>query len=138
VMGNPYGPGVATNDLSSTTTLGAVGLVRAKDGSLSLDDAKLSAALAANPDAVGNLFVTGGFATAMTGLTDSYTRAGDGLLASKTRSLGDRFTALQTQVDRINSHADSLKIQLEKQFTALETAMSQLKSQSSYLSSILG
>jgi flagellar hook-associated protein 2 len=128
VMSSEYG----------STTLGAVGLVRAKDGSLSLDDAKLSSALAANPDAVGNLFVAGGFATAMTAMTDSYGRAGDGILVSKTRSLTDRYKTLQGRADQINARADALKTQLENQFTRLETAMSRLKSQSSFLSSILG
>ncbi|HEY0482217.1 MAG TPA: flagellar filament capping protein FliD [Kofleriaceae bacterium] len=128
VMSSEYG----------STTLGAIGLVRAKDGALSLDDAKLSSALAANPDAVGNLFVAGGFATAMTAMTDSYARAGDGILASKTRSLTDRYKTLQGRADQINARADALKTQLENQFTRLETAMSQLKSQSSFLTSILG
>jgi flagellar hook-associated protein 2 len=121
-----------------TTTLGAVGLTRAKDGALTLDEAKLTAALTSNPDAVGNLFVTGGFATAMTKMTDSYTRAGDGILAAKSKSLVDRFNVLQNQSDQINNHADQLKTRLEAQFTALETAMSKLKSQSAYLTSIFG
>jgi flagellar hook-associated protein 2 len=137
VMGAGYGATPGGN-MSDARTLGAIGLVRAKDGSLSLDDTKLSAALASNPDAVGDLFVTAGFATAMTKLTDTYSRAGDGILAGKTKSLVDRFNALQTRIDQINTHADALKTQLEKQFTALETAMSKLKSQSSFLSSALG
>jgi len=128
VMSNGYG----------TTTLGAIGLNRAKDGSLTLDDAKLASALVTNPDAVGGLFVSGGFATAVTTMTDAYTRAGDGVLASKSKSLADRFNILQTQSEQINTHADKLKTRLEAQFTALETAMSKLKSQSAYLTSIFG
>jgi flagellar hook-associated protein 2 len=130
VMSSAYG--------DTDATLGGIGLVRSKDGALTLDETKLASALAANPDAVGNLLVTGGFATAMTKLTDSYSRAGDGILALKSRALSDRSTALQSQADRINARADALQAQLEKQFTALETAMSQLKGQSSFLSSILG
>jgi flagellar hook-associated protein 2 len=128
VMSNSYG----------ATTLGAVGLSRAKDGALTLDETKLNAALVANPDAVGNLFVAGGFATAVTTMTDAYTRSGDGILASKSKSLIDRSSVLQTQADQINTHADQLKVRLETQFTALETAMSKLKSQSAYLTSIFG
>jgi flagellar hook-associated protein 2 len=120
------------------TTLGNIGLTRAKDGSLTLDSTKLSAAIAKDPDAVNKLFVTGGFAAAMTKVTTAYTRAGDGILASKTKSMTDRSNVLQTQADNINRRADALKTQLEAQFTALETAMSTLKSQSAFLSSTLG
>ncbi|TMQ11324.1 MAG: hypothetical protein E6J91_23425, partial [Deltaproteobacteria bacterium] len=123
IMTSSYGP--AASDASEA-------------GALTLDDTKLSAALAADPDALGALFVTGGFAAAMTAMTDAYTRGGDGILAGKTAGLTARSTALQGTIDQINTRADALKTQLETQFTALETAMSQLKSQSSYLSSILG
>lgn len=125
------------DDEVTAQTLGAIGLTRSRDGTLTLDDAKLTSALAKNADAVGDLFVTSGFGAAMTKLTDAYTRA-DGILAGKTQSLSDRYKVLQSQADQINKRADALKIQLETQFTALETAMSKLKSQSSYLSSILG
>jgi flagellar hook-associated protein 2 len=122
-----------------TSTLGAVGLVRDKGGALTLDESKLASALAANPGAVAGLFVgDGGFATALTGLTDGYSRAGDGILALKVKSFVDRSAVLQTQADRINARADALKTQLEAQFTALETAMTRLKGQSSYLSSVFG
>jgi flagellar hook-associated protein 2 len=130
VMSSGYG--------ADSSTLGAVGLIRAKDGSLTLDQTKLSAALAKNPDAVANLFVTGGFATALTTMTDAYTRAGDGILSSKASSLTHRSSDLQTQSDQINRRADALKTQLDAQFTALETAMSSLKSQSAFLTSVLG
>ena len=120
------------------STLGAIGIIRAKDGSLTLDEAKLTSALASSSDAVAKVFVTGGFATAVTAMTDAYTRAGDGILASKSKGMVDRFGVLQTQIDHINDHADQLKTRLEAQFTALEKAMSNLKSQSSFLSSVLG
>jgi len=136
IMSRGYGP--ADADPSTLSSIGAIGLTRAKDGSLTLDDTKLTAALAADPNAVGDLFITRGFGAAMTTMTDAYTRPGDGLLASKTRSLTDRSTSLQSQVDHINTRADALKTQLEQQFTALETAMSKLKGQSSFLSSIFG
>ena len=131
VMTSGYG-----SDPNDPKTIGALGLTRARDGSLTIDDTKLSAALTARPDAIGDLFVTGGFAAAMTTLTDNYARSGDGILSSKTQSLNDRFNMLQTQADLINRRADSLQTQLETQFNALETAMSKLKSQSSFLSSM--
>lgn len=135
-LGNVMTSGYGSDPLNPQT-LGAVGLTRARDGTLTLDDAKLTAALAKNPNAIGDLFVTGGFAAAMTKMTDSYTQS-DGLLAAKSQSLSDRSRALQSRADQINARADALQTQLQNQFTALETAMSQLKSQSSQLTSILG
>ena len=133
-----FGYGAATPDDIGTLTIGGIGLVRAKDGSLTLDEAKLDSVLGSNPGAVADLFIGGGFAAAVTKLTDAYTRSGDGIFASKTRGLSDRSAVLQTQADQINARADALKVQLEAQFTALETAMTKLRSQSSYLTSVLG
>lgn len=131
VMSSAYG------GTTNGTNLGAIGITRDKTGGMTLDEAKLTSALAADPQAVEKLFVTNGFATAVTTLTDSYTRAGTGILAGKTASITARSKVLQDQIDRINKNADSLQTRLEAQFSALEQAMSTLRSQSSYLSSVL-
>jgi flagellar hook-associated protein 2 len=123
---------------AAALTIGGIGLVRARDGSLTLDETKLNTALSTNPNAVTNLLTSGGFAAAVTKLTDAYSRSGDGILAGKTKGLSARQTVLQTQADRINAHADALRTQLEAQFTKLEMVMTRLKSQSSFLTSVLG
>jgi flagellar hook-associated protein 2 len=133
VMTGAYGPNTA-----SANSLGAIGLTVAKDGSLSLDTTALDNALATNPNAVSDLFVSGGFANAMTTLTDAYTAPVDGFFASKTQSLTDQISSLQTEADQVNARADALQTQLQNQFDNLETLMSSLKSQSSYLTSVLG
>ncbi len=129
VMSSGYG--------ASSATLGALGLTRDKTGAMTLDQTKLSAALAANPSAVQALFVTGGFATKVADLADGFTRTGDGVFAAKTDSLTSRYQLLQKQIDQINSRGDALRTQLQTQFDALEQAMSALQSQSSYISKIL-
>ncbi|MGN6109723.1 MAG: flagellar filament capping protein FliD [Kofleriaceae bacterium] len=118
-------------------SLADIGISRDKTGAMTLDSAKLTKTLAADPRAVEKMFVTGKLATAVTDLTDQYTRAGKGILAAKTQSITDRHKALQTQIDRIGRNADALQSRLEQQFGALEQAMSNLKSQSSYLTSML-
>ncbi len=128
VMSSSYG----------ASTLSTIGINRSKDGAMTLDETALTAALAKNPDAVRDLFVTGGFATAVTTMADSYTKSSDGIFAAKAKSLTDRYAVLQSQIDHINSNADALKSRLDTQFSALETAMSNLKSQSAYLTSIFG
>lgn len=120
------------------SNLGTLGLTRDKTGGLTFDEAKFTAAMSSDPDAVSKVFVTGGFATAVGKLADTYTAAGTGLLAVKSQSLVDRHKSLNIQIDRINATADALQTRLEKQFSALEKAMSSFKSQSSYLTSIFG
>ncbi|MBL0218105.1 MAG: flagellar filament capping protein FliD [Myxococcales bacterium] len=118
------------------SNLSVLGLSRDKTGALTFDESKLATALAADPQALSKVFVGGGFATAMTSMVDAYTESGTGILASKSQSLADRHKALQSQIDRINKNADSLQTRLEKQFAALEQAMSAFQSQSSYLAAI--
>jgi len=128
VMTNSYGQ----------DTLSSLGINRDKTGAMTLDETKLSDALAKSPDAVAKLFVTGGFATAVSGLTDQYTQASTGLLALKTQGMTDRAKAIQSQIDHINTSADSLRSRLEKQFNALEQAMSKFQGQSQFLARALG
>ncbi len=118
--------------------LGDLGISRDRTGAMTLDETKLGTALTANPDAVNNLFITKGFAAAVTTLTDSYTVSGTGIFATKNQSITDRSAVLQTQIDRINRSADDLQTRLEKQFAALEQAMNSLKSQNSQLIAMLG
>jgi flagellar hook-associated protein 2 len=127
VMSSAYG----------SSNLGVLGISRDKTGAMTLDETKLAAALASDSDAVAKVFVTGGFATAVATLADSYTTSGTGLFAAKTESLTNRSTTLQQQIDRITKNADMLRTRLEKQFGALEQAMSALQSQSQYLASFL-
>jgi flagellar hook-associated protein 2 len=126
-----------TSAYGENTTLSAIGISIDKGGVLTLDAAKLAEAVTKDPDAVSKIFITNGFASAVTGLTDRYTQA-DGLLAAKTQALTDRQKVLQTQIDRITANADRLQERLEKQFSALEQALSNMKAQSARLASILG
>ncbi|HLL25222.1 MAG TPA: flagellar filament capping protein FliD [Kofleriaceae bacterium] len=133
-MGSEYG---GTTIPGSGTTLGALGISRDKTGAMTLDKAKLAAALAADPKSVQKHFVDGGFAKKTQSLLEDYTRTSDGALAAKTKSLESRHKAYQTQIDRINTRAEKMRAQLESQFTAMEAALSKMQSQSAYLSKFL-
>jgi len=130
IMSNSYGS-------TGSTTLSAIGITRDRTGAMTLDESKLAAAVASDSNAVNSLFIDNGFAAAVTTMTDSYTLSGTGVFAAKTQSLTDRSSVLQTQIDRINRSADDLQERLEKQFNALEQAMSSLTSQSSQLLAML-
>jgi len=120
------------------SNLGVLGLSRDRTGSLTFDESKLTTALASDPDAVSKVFVSGGFAAAIGTMSDSYTQTGTGLFAVKTQSFATRFKSLQTQIDRINKGADAMQARLEKQFSALEQAISNMQAQSAYITRTLG
>jgi flagellar hook-associated protein 2 len=108
-----------------------------KDGVMSLDADKFTTALSANPNALGDLFVTGGLSKTVTDLTNMYTEPTDGILTAKSTGLSDNSDDLQKQIDQINDNATALQSRLEDQFNALEETMSKLQSQASYVSKIL-
>lgn len=128
--------GTLASNKYGDATLSDLGITRDKTGAMTLDSTKLAAAVAKDPDAVSKLFVTDGFAKAITDLADRHTKA-DGIFASKTQSLTDRQKVYQQQIDRINKGADDLQARLEKQFTALEEAISKMKSDSNYFLSLM-
>ncbi len=126
-----------TSQKFGTQTMADLGISMDKDGLLSLDSDKLATALAANPNAISDLFVTGGAASAVKSLSNLYSEAGDGVLVTKSAGLTDRNKLLQDQIDEIEDNATAMQTRLEAQFNALETAMSNLQSQSSYITSML-
>ncbi len=133
--------GRLTNLMTSTFgghNLSEIGLSRDKDGILSLDQAKLTTALTKDSSIVSKVMTSGGFADAMAKMTDDYDRAGDGILAGKSAALASQSKLMQHEIDQINAHAEASRAQLETQFSKLESMLSNMKSQSSYLTRMLG
>jgi flagellar hook-associated protein 2 len=128
--------GLVSQTFGSSSLLD-LGISVDKDGVMSLDADKFGTALSSNPNALGDLFVTGGLSKTLTDLTNMYTEPSDGILTSKSSGLSTQSDDLQTQIDQINSNADALQTRLQTQFDALEETMSKLQSQASYVSKIL-
>ena len=126
-----------TSQPFGSTNMTALGLSMDKDGLISLDSDKLAKALGANPGAMTDLFVTGGLASSIHNLTNLYSEAGDGVLVTKSAGMTDRNKLLQSLIDEIETNATALQTRLQAQFNALETAMSNLRSQSSYITQML-
>ena len=116
--------------------LSAIGVTFHLDGTLSVDAAKLDAALSSNPTGVGRLFTGGGAATGLArniSTTIDGFSAAEGLLKVATdganntvRRLGDDYDAMQ---DRI----DAKLARYRTQFQQLDAMMSAMNSTSSYL-----
>ncbi len=125
---------------SETTSLGILGIELDNTGKLSIDSTKLDKTLSTDPRAIDNIFAgdggNDGIAKVLQDLVDTYTQSSTGLLTTKTESLNSRIKVFDEQIERIEASAAALGDQLNRQFTALEQAMSQLNSQQSYLSAI--
>lgn len=125
--------------LPGVRTLADLGVRTAKDGSLSIDATTLAGALARDPAAIDALF-----STATTGLSDyvsklvqEQVRATDGVLTSRQSGLNARIRAMDDQAAALQRRVDAFKANLVKQFTAMETTLSNLKTSSSYLQAAL-
>lgn len=122
------------------SSLGLYGIKLDRDGSLSLDRAKLDKAIAASPDGLARMFAgtnKNGLVASMTSLTGEYTRSGDGILATKQTALRSRISGWDGQIERIELKASSLEERLRKQFTSTDQTIALLNSQTTFISSML-
>ena len=117
-------------------------------GKITIDQNKLRTALQNNPDAVANMF------TAKSTSTDSKTafaesglvvRISDALLKYTSSSTSNTLASLEKQITDSEDMESSLLTRLSekeatlyKRFSAMESALASLNSQSSWLSSMLG
>jgi flagellar hook-associated protein 2 len=131
------------------------------NGKLVLDETKFRAALETNSADLQKLFTKqedtltgdkGGVMARLTKITDKYagtTGATKGILIEKAgsvyaptsilqNSLQKSMDSLDTLIDRLNKQLKTETDRYVKQFTNLETVISQMNSQSSWLSSSLG
>src|SRR5262249_45826237 len=99
------------------------------------DTTKFATATAADPKAVEDL-LTNGLSDALDKLVDNYTQTGTGVLQVKETSIQSMMSDYDAQIQRIEDAASSLNDRLTKQYTDLETTMSQLQSQTSYLTQL--
>ena len=114
-------------------SLASVGITTAKDGTLTLDSAKLSAAMASNYDGVAALFgSTGGVAARMSAaLTPRL--ATDSELDLRNKSLTLKTSALQKQQAALDARMVTVEARYRKQFTALDSLLSQMQNTSTFL-----
>ena len=136
------------------------------NGKLSIDETKLRSALEADPEKVQNLFtatagedadgnpVYNGVATNLKSVMDKYVKTlgsqeTKGILirkaGSKSSALSmtnntyyDQLQSIEKLIDSLNDRLKTERDRYVKQFTSLETLISQMNSQSSYLSSMSG
>jgi flagellar hook-associated protein 2 len=130
------------SELSATGGTGAgflylsdIGINFQSDGSLTIDDAKLSNALATDPTGVSNLFalVQDGIGKRIPDAVDSFVSTVNGSLTSREQGIQDSINRIDQNVASEQARITAYQDQLTQQFAALEQTVSQLQSQSNFL-----
>jgi flagellar hook-associated protein 2 len=110
------------------------------NGLLTVDETKLRAALDSDPNGVrallGGVSGTAGFGQAFQTVLSSY-QGPAGLLQSRIVSATTDLTDLTTKLARFDDRMDAKQARLQKQFTAMEAALSASQSAGSKFSSLL-
>lgn len=118
------------------TSLADVGIQLDRYGKLTFDEAKFKGAYAADPAGVAAKFTSGTVAGFAARVQQVATNASDPFAGTLTTSINGRNTEISRMQDSIAEWDTRLALRrysLQRQFTALETALSQMNSQSSWL-----
>lgn len=124
---------------SKYSQLYQIGIDTNKDGTLKVDSTKLTAALA-SPDEMKKLFSRNGTGTADDGigmkLQDwaSSLLSVDGAVTTRTSSLQKQLTDNSKKQDAFNDRLTRIQAQLQKQYSALDTTMSNSTALQNYVS----
>ncbi len=120
-------------------SLGSIGLRFDGSGRLTLDRGKLTAALDEDAADVRALFsgdgTSDGVATAMARSLESLVRSGDGVMASRIKSIDRKVKRLETDILAFETYLERREEDLLRRFSALESLVSGLLADSDFLSS---
>jgi flagellar hook-associated protein 2 len=115
-------------------SLASIGITTNSDGTLSVNQATLSAAVTSNFSAVSQLFSgTGGIASSLNSQITTNLGAG-GPVDSRGKTLVQQENALTQQSGQLTKQMTDLTASLTEQYASLNTLLSSLQSTSSYLS----
>jgi flagellar hook-associated protein 2 len=102
----------------------------AKAGKLSIDDAKLTAALDSNWVAVKDFFT--GFSKTVSDYADTQT-GGHGSIDNRLTAADSNLKLLKDQYTEANARIDAKETRLKAQFAAMETALQNAQTQQAWL-----
>jgi len=128
-LSRPGGIGVGFKYLSD------IGISFQKDGSLTLDEAKLNNALDKDPAGVSDLFtlVQNGVGKRIPDAVDDFIGSLDGTLTARQKGIQSDIDRLDGKIASEQERVAGLQERLTQQFSALEQLVSQLKSQGDFL-----
>jgi flagellar hook-associated protein 2 len=119
---------------SAFQTLASIGITTQADGTLAADDARLQKAMSGNFEAVGKLFGSeDGIAARLFKQVDDRLKS-DGAIETRSKNLVDQQRAIQKRKDDLDARMITVQQGYLRQFTRLDTLLSQLQVTSSYMS----
>src|SRR3954451_8465604 len=124
----------ATNPVNGTSPT-AIGFTLTKDGTVTFDQSVFSAAMAKDP--TGTVAVFQSIAGRVSAAADSISNQYTGTLTSRITSAKGQESGLNQQISDWDIRLAAIKTNYQTQYNALETALSTLSSQASYLTSQL-
>jgi flagellar hook-associated protein 2 len=115
-------------------SLAKLGISAQVDGKLSMESTDLDAALAADFDAVGELFATDdvGLAVKLDALLEPYLET-QGVFDSRTASLKSSIESINDRREALTTRLTALQARYTKQFNALDSLLAQLQGTSNFL-----
>lgn len=125
----------------NTTSMATYGIQTDRYGKLSFDSAKFTKAYTADPAGVAAKFTTGatpeenGWVARVAAVAKGASESSTGTIASAITGHTSTVTRLTKSIEDWDIRLEMRRSNLERQYTALETALSNLQSQSSWLSS---
>ncbi|MGF6779516.1 flagellar filament capping protein FliD [Paraburkholderia sp. GAS334] len=135
-LGTLISSGVTTG--GSTYSLSAIGIDLQPDGTLVADSTKLQTALTSNSSTVAALFnTTNGIGQTLNTFVNTYVQS-SGTLDQRTASLNSDLKNLADQATALTDYQNTLTSQYNAQFTALNTLMTQMQSNTQYLTQLFG
>ncbi len=130
--------GKIANPVSGTTgayqTLASVGITTEKDGTLKLDNTKLTAAMTADFEGVARLFGSADGVAARLGNALTPRLANDAELDIRTKRLNQKSIELQKEQVALDVRMAKVEARYKAQFNNLDSLLSKMSSTSSYLS----
>jgi flagellar hook-associated protein 2 len=117
------------------TSLASLGITTTRDGMLAFDSSAFATAYAADPAGTEAKFTTAanGFAERVHTVADAASRSNDGLLTAAITGRQADITQLQGSIADWDTRLALRQESLQRQFTAMETALSQMNSQGNWL-----
>ena len=129
-------------DIGVSTGIGSGGAASADSvaGKLTLDADKLADALTDNRLDVKSFLTdtTKGIAAKLTGLLDPVSKASTGLIDVRANEAGSESSDIDDQIQALEDRLSQRQERLQAQFTAMEQALAQSRSQGSWLTAQLG
>ncbi|SEB03498.1 flagellar filament capping protein FliD [Paraburkholderia sartisoli] len=128
--------GVTTG--GKTFSLSSIGIDLQPDGTMAVDQSKLTAAVSSSSPAIAGLFnTTNGIGTTLNSFVNTYVQS-SGTIDQRTASLNSDLSNLSDQATALTDYQNTLTAQYNAQFTALNTLMSQMQNNTQYLTQLFG